>query len=289
MTAALAWSAAVVGGCLLLAGAVCYIRGLHRLHRSASGRSHLGRPWAVAAAVVVAGVVTAPPLGELLEERLSTHMAQHMTLILVSAPLLALSRCGLPLLAGLPRAARRPLTRLQHRLLRPAVIGPHLAWGAYIGALWLWHLPAAYDEAVASTYAHVAEHACFLLTAWLFWWHLFGPARRRLTGPAAVLYVAAAIPPGAALGALLTFIDHPLYPAQAQAAHAAGADVIVDQRIGGLVMWVPMDFFFVALAVVLVGGWLRALQRRWPEPEYGQIDDPVDGMVLEEPSVGGAR
>jgi cytochrome c oxidase assembly factor CtaG len=223
-------------------------------------------------AIVVTAVVTTPPVGELLEERLSTHMAQHMTLILVSAPLLAVSGCGLPLLAGLPRVVRRPVVRLEHRLANASVVGPHLAWGAYIGALWLWHLPAAYDEAVRSTYAHVSEHACFLGTAWLFWWFLLGPARRRLTGPAAVLYVAAAVPPGAALGALLTFTGHPLYPAQAQEARAAGADVLTDQRIGGIVMWVPMDFFFVALAVVLVGRWLRALQQRWPEPEYRHID-----------------
>jgi putative membrane protein len=281
----LVWAAVVLGGLLTLGLLVAYLRGLRRLRRSDVGRRHRGRPWALATAIAVTAVVTAPPLGELVEERLSTHMAQHMTLILVSAPLLALSRCGLPLLAGLPRVVRRPLTRLQHRVLGPGVIGPHLAWGAYIGALWLWHLPAAYDEAVRSTYAHLAEHACFLVTAWLFWWFLLGPARRRLSGPAAVLYVVAAIPPGAALGALLTFTDHPLYPTQADAAHAAGADVLVDQRIGGLVMWVPMDFVFVAIAVVLVGGWLRALQRRWPEPEYGQIGD----VVLDEPSVGGTR
>jgi putative membrane protein len=276
MTQVMEWAAVIVGGVLAVWLASCYLRGLRRFRRSDSGRRHLGRPWALAASIVVTAVVTTPPLGELLEQRLSTHMAQHMLLILVSAPLLAVSGCGLPLLAGLPRDVRRVVVRLGHRLADASVVGPHLAWGAYIGALWLWHLPAAYDEAVRSTYAHLSEHACFLATAWLFWWFLLGPVRRRLTGPAAVLYVAAAVPPGAALGALLTFTSHPLYPAQAQEAHAAGADVLTDQRVGGLVMWVPMDFFFVAVAIVLVARWLRNLQQRWPEPEYRHIDDALE-------------
>ena len=234
---------------------------------------------------LITAVATAPPLGEVLEERLSTHMVQHIVLITVSAPLLAMCGCGLPLLVGLPRFARQPLVRLRRRYSALGVVGPHAAWGLHIAALWLWHLPAAYDEAVRSTYAHASEHACFLLTAWLFWWHLLGPARRRLRGPAAVLYLVAAIPPGAAIGALLTFSNHPLYPAQSHAAAAAGADPLADQRLGGLVMWVPLDFFYVALAVAIVAVWLRSLQRRWPEPVYGD----VDAVVAAEPVLGRTR
>jgi cytochrome c oxidase assembly factor CtaG len=270
-------------GCLavvLAALAAAYLRGLRRLSATRAGSSHVGRPWAVAAGILVAAVVTTGPLGEFLEERLATHMAQHMVLITVSAPLLAASGCGLPVLVGLPRRLRRSLIRLQRRFPAPGIVGPHVAWGCYIAALWLWHLPAAYDEAVRSEYVHLAEHACFLLTAWLFWWHLLGPVRRRLTGPAAVLYLVAAIPPGAALGALLIFTTHPLYPAQSSAAVAAGANPLTDQRLGGIVMWVPMDFVFVAFAVLLVGRWLRSLQQRWPEPQYQQFLD----MAAKEPS-----
>ena len=187
--------AVAVGSLGLLAVAVCYTRGVRRLRRSAAGRASSGRPWALVAAVIITVVATAPPLGEVLEERLSTHMVQHIVLITVSAPLLAICGCGLPVLVGLPRWARHPLVRLRRRCSSLGVMGPHVAWGLHIAALWMWHLPAAYDEAVRSLYAHVSEHACFLLTAWLFWWHLLGPARRRMRGPAAVLYLVAAIPP----------------------------------------------------------------------------------------------
>jgi cytochrome c oxidase assembly factor CtaG len=285
MPGLLLWTLVAVSGVTLLGLLACYLIGLARLRRSEQGRAHLGRPWALGAAVVITAVVTTPPVGELLEERLVTHMSQHLTLIMVSGPLLAICGCGLPLLVGLPRAVRRRMVLLQRRFPAPGVVGPHIAWGAYIGALWLWHLPAAYDEAVRSTYVHLTEHACFLLTAWLFWWHLLGPARRRLSGPPAVLYLVASIPPGAALGALLTFTSHPLYPAQSHEAAAAGTNPLTDQRLAGLVMWVPLDFVYVAFAVVLIGGWLRALQRRWPEPVYGNID----ALMADEPSLGSPR
>jgi cytochrome c oxidase assembly factor CtaG len=262
-------------GCLavaLVGFSWTYLRGLRRLSATRAGRSHAGRPWALGSGILIALVVTTGPLGELLEQRLSTHMAQHMVLITVSGPLLAASGCGLPV-----------LVRLQRRFPAPGIVGPHAAWGAYIAALWLWHLPAAYDAAVRSEYVHLAEHACFLLTAWLFWWHLLGPVRRRMNGLPAVLYLVAAIPPGAALGALFIFTTHPLYPAQSSEAAAAGANPLTDQRLGGIVMWVPMDFAFVGLAVLLVGRWLRTLQRRWPEPVY----QPLHATAHEHP--GSAR
>ena len=50
-------------------------------------------------------------------------------------------------------------------------------------------------------------------------------------------------------------------------------------------MWVPLDFAYVALAVVIVAVWLRALQRQWPEPAYGD----VDAVITAEPAMGRTR
>jgi len=263
MTAVLALSAVLLG----LFG-WWYLRGLHRLRDHPQGRRSQGwRPWLLAAALVVTVAVTAPPLGELLEERLSTHMTQHMVLIVVSAPLLALAAPGRPVLAGMPRALRSRLVRLGRRLPLGGLLTPHFAWAAHIGLLWAWHMPAAYDAALREELLHYLEHACFLGTAWLFWWHLATLSRHRLRGPVALLYVVAAIPPGAALGALLTFPDHALYPVQAAHALAAGINPLTDQRIGGLVMWVPLDLVYMALAVGLFLRWFRRLER-----EQGSAD-----------------
>ncbi len=259
----------IVALALLTAAALaCYVRGLMVVRRHPQGRRW---PWwrtaALAAAVVVTLVVTVSPVGEELETRLSTHMVQHMVLILVSAPLLALAAPGQPVLVGMPRPLRSAVVGVRRRLPLASVTGPHAAWALHIAALWAWHLPAAYDAALRSESVHLVEHACFLSTAWLFWWHLATIGRRRLRGPVALLYVVAAVPPGAALGAVLTFASRPLYPVQAAHAAASGINPVTDQRIGGLVMWVPLDFAYLALAVGLFAAWLTLMGRRWPEPD----------------------
>lgn len=246
--------------------AVVYLRGLAALRRHPQGRrQQRGRPWALAAGVLVVVVFTATPLGELLEHRMWTHMTQHVVLIMVAGPLLAWSAPGPVLLAGLPQEVRRPLVRFFHHLPLAVVLSAPVAWILQVTAMWVWHLPAAYDLAVQNEFAHVIEHACFLLTAWLFWWHLLSPSRGRLQGMPAVFYLAASVPPGAALGAVLTFPQHTLYPVQAHLAAEAGINPLLDQRIAGLVMWVPLDFAYLVLAVLLFARWLQSLEDRWPE------------------------
>jgi putative membrane protein len=251
----LGWSVGVA----MLAG-WCYLHGLRRLLRHPQGRRvHRRRAVAFLCGVAVTLAASLPPLGALAEARLSSHMAQHIVLIMVAAPLLAWGAPGQPMLAGMGARTRRRIVGLTRRLPWAVLGVPLLAWALHIGALWTWHLPALYDAAVHSDVVHVLEHAAFLGTAWLFWWHLATLSHRRLRGPAAMLYVLAAMAPGAALGAVLTFADHPIYPAQAAAAAAAGADPLLDQRIGGLVMWVPLDFVYLVVALSLFAHWFGRL------------------------------
>jgi len=260
--AALGWSL----GCVAVLG-WWYVAGLRRvLHRARRPRRHLVRAATLFLAVGSLVVTTGPPLGELLERRLSGHMAEHLVLIVVTAPLLVLARPGAVVAVGMPREVRGAVLGAAHRLgvLRglSSATAALVAWCLHVGALWAWHLPAAYDAALRSPLLHLVEHASFLGTAWLFWWHVAALARRRGAGAAAAAYVATAIPPGAALGAVLTFPDHPLYRLQAARAAADGADPLLDQRIAGLVMWVPLDFAYLALAVWLFGSWLARLDGR---------------------------
>jgi cytochrome c oxidase assembly factor CtaG len=67
---------------------------------------------------------------------------------------------------------------------------------------------------------------------------------------------------------VLTFPQHPLYPAQAANAAASGINPLLDQRVGGLVMWIPLDFVYLLIAIGLFARWLHQLGARWPEPEY---------------------
>ncbi len=259
-------------GLLLLAA---YVGGLRRALQGPRARAHRWRAAALAACVVSVLAVTAPPLGDLLERRLSTHMTQHLVLMLVAAPLLAVARPARLVLAGLPGAVRTPVADVLRRLPGSGLLAPHLAWALSVAALWLWHLPASYDAAVRSDAVHVAEHASFLLTSWLFWWHLVRAGRHRLRGAAAAAYVLASVPPGAALGAVLTFADHPLYADQAARAVRSGADPVVDQHVAGIVMWVPLDLVLLGLGIWLFGRWFRGLDAGDPD----RVVLPVDAVL----------
>ena len=129
------------------------------------------------------------------------------------------------LAATLPRVAVRVLAW-------PLRTPPLAAWVLHALAIWLWHVPRLFDAAAAGAGMHMLQHGCFFASALLFWWTVF---RRVRTGMAVVYLLTTLIHTGA-LAALLTFAPAPLY-----------ADAtLVQQQLGGLVMWVPAGFAMLA-------------------------------------------
>ena len=261
--------------------ATAYHRGLRRLWR-AGPRTVTGRQaTAFAAGLAAVALALVSPLDALAAGLFAAHMAQHMVLVMVAAPLLVLGAPGLPLLLALPPGWRRRLARLG----RHATIGgvwrlltrPPVAWGVHVGALWLWHLPGPYQAALASLPVHAAEHASFLGTAMLFWWVALAPGRRhpRLEPGFAALYLFAAALQGSALGALLVLAPAPLYPLQAAASAPLGVTPLADQQLAGLVMWVPADLVYLGSAAALFTRWLLALEREQPRQEQALRPGPV--------------
>ena len=70
-------------------------------------------------------------------------------------------------------------------------------------ALWLWHVPAWFEAALANDGIHALQHACFLLSALLYWWSVLGVGSQRNGGAAMASLFTTMIHTGA-LGALLT-------------------------------------------------------------------------------------
>ena len=262
----------------LIAAAVAYAAGLRRLwggppvnRRAGPGVPSAGQAACFAAGLATVAVALLSPLDRLAHLLFAAHMAQHMLLVLVAAPLLVLGGPGLPLAVALAPGWRRRLGRLRHRpawtAARDLLTRPLVAWGVHVGTLWAWHLPGPYQAALASDAVHAAEHASFLGTGLLFWWVVLSrPGRRRLAPGFAVLYLFAAALQGSALGALLTLAPAPLYPLQAAAA-PSGPAALADQQLAGLVMWIPADLVYLGAAGTLFMGWLLSLERASPRQE----------------------
>jgi putative membrane protein len=250
------WKPSVVAGCL----------GLLAAYATAARPRFSARAVAWVAGVALIFLALVSPLDELADRYLfSVHMAKHILFVLVVPALL---------LIGMPP---EPIQWLSRRPAAASVLRwlgqPAVAWMAGIGAMACWHIPAAFNAALAYEPLHIVEHLSLLVCGTIYWWPILSPvAEARLNPvPQAVVYLFTSCLACTAMGVAITFASTALYPAYAQPADAFGMlDTIrnqwgisaaLDQQIGGLLMWVP------GCLIYLTG--VLAMFARW----YGQAEE----------------
>ncbi len=217
--------------------------------------------------VLVAALIS--PLDALGSALFSAHMVQHELLMIIAAPLLVLGRPLAVWVWAFPPESRSLLGRFFHRpawrVPWLALTTPFSAWVLHALALWLWHLPAWFETALANEFVHAIQHVCFLGTALLFWWSVLGVVTRRDRGIALLSLFTTMVHTGA-LGALLALSMVVWYPIYRASAPVWGLTALQDQQLGGIVMWVPAGFVYVACALFLAGRWLSEPRRAFAPP-----------------------
>ena len=220
---------------LVITGAV-YLRGWRRLRRRLPQRFELRH-----AAVFLGGLVTmllalASPVDALTHRWLSAHMVQHLLLMVVVPPLLWMGAPVVPLLVGLPASVRGMVLVLTRaplgRRLTQWLLHPSVGWIAFALAFWVWHAPALYDLALDSDLWHHTEHACFFVSALLFWRPVILAWPAQMTWPRWTMlpYLGLAMFQSVPLAAILTFSDRVIYTRYSS---------VEDQALAGVIMWVP--------------------------------------------------
>lgn len=220
---AVPWNADPWLAAVLLLGAVLSAR-------RAGDRRLLVAGWALLAALLLS------PLCNLSIALFSARVAQHVGLLTVAAPLLALGLGG-------PRRG-------------VGAGGLALAAATFAATLWIWHLPAPYALTFRSDLAYWAMQGSLVASAtWLWRGLLLGAAAR----PDAVMLagVATAAQMGV-LGAFLTFAPRPLFLPHALTTLPWGFTPLQDQQLGGLLMWVPGGLAFALVAMAALAQALRA-------------------------------
>ena len=221
------------------------------------------------------------PIHELGEQLFSAHMLQHEILILVSAPLISAAHPAATCLWAFGPRQRVYVGGWIHavestRLVR-FVTRPLTAWSLEAFALWIWHIPALYQAALTSDWAHAAQHLSFLLTALLFWSALYGIGRSAMAYGAATVYVFGTAIHCSGLGALLTFSTVLWYPAYASSTQSWGLTPLQDQQLGGLIMWVPSAIVFILIGLVLFARWIVEAGGRQRHSSLQAVLDNANG------------
>jgi cytochrome c oxidase assembly factor CtaG len=219
------------------------------------------------AALVALVLALVSPLDALSSALASAHMVQHLLLLLVAAPLLALSAPSSAILRGSPLALRRASGRWRRRLgLTHGNLGvlrhPAAVWLLAVGVVWFWHAAAPYDATLDNELLHVLEHASFLATAVLFWQVVVGVrGAARVSGGLGVLLVFTMAMQSVFLSVLLTFARTPWYSGYAATTAPWGLDPLTDQRLAGVIMWIPAGGIYLVVALALLVTWIRATER----------------------------
>jgi putative membrane protein len=219
---------------LLVAAACAYIAAMRRRGESIAG----GRAACFFAALAAVLVALDGPLHDLADRHLfSAHMVQHLVLTLV-VPSLGL--------AGTPSwmidaALRLPMRSAVGAVVLRVATRPLPAFSIYAVALIAWHVPAPFETALRSHGVHVLEHLTLIAAATLGWWPVISPS---VTAPplpygARLLYVFVFGMPMTVVAAMITGAEDLLYPFYAAAPRVIALAALDDQRLGGLIMWVP--------------------------------------------------
>jgi len=207
------------------------------------------------------------PVDALADQLFLMHMVQHM-LLLDLVPILAI--------LGLTKAILRPVTRAVRDLEGRAGLLAHPAFAVvlYVLVIWSWHVPAAYDFALAHPLVHVFEHVSFIVAGSLYWWHLLSPirARMRLGGMGPIVYMASTKLFVGALGMGLAFAPSALYPYYVHHARVWGLSAQDDQSIAGLIMAVEQSLVMGIALVVLFVQALTESEREQLRKERYELD-----------------
>jgi putative membrane protein len=237
------WEPSVVAGCAALA--IVYL-GLVRKHG-------LKRAPYFLAGVLLLLLDLVSPIDTLADQYLfSAHVLQHFLLALVIPALFLL---------GTPRwFAEAALRQRMLRKVERAVGQPPVSWLLGVGVMLAWHIPALLNAALANDGLHIFQHLSLLVTGTMFWWPILAPVEsERLPALGAVAYLFSACVCCSLLGAFLTFASAGLYPAYLDPpTHLWGLDPKSDQQLGGMLMWVPGCFVYLAGILSTVVRWYEA-------------------------------
>lgn len=262
----------------VLSAAVLYWLGGRGSTGSRSDTSRRWRTAAFAGGLLTILIALDSPVDGLADKLLWVHMLQHILLLLVAPPLLALARPWNRMWHGFPLDTRRVLARWLSagRWSRPlravarVLAEPVPSWLLFNLVLLGWHVPGAYDATLSSPLLHASEHFLFFATGLLFWTRVIDspPWRSRLSETGRAVYLGSSMVTSWLLAIVLAEAGSPIYSNYSDlASRPGGITALTDQQLAAGAMWVlgSIPFTIAILSVVY----------RWLEPKGSAQSPPA--------------
>ncbi len=260
------WTFDPVPGCALIGVALAYLAGARRIDRR-----HPDRPWprtctaAFLAALALCWFVILGPVGVYDDTFFWAHMVQHIALMMLIGPLLLFGAPVLMLLRLSTPAFRRGwlLPVLRSRALA-FLTRPVVGWLVFAGVLVGTHFTPFYEFALEHPLVHqYVEHPLYLGAALIYYYPLMAanPGPRRVPYGFRALSMFGMMVPETMTGFFIYGARYLMYPWFGHVARPFGPSPLVDQQLGGALMWggsMIIDSVWVVLAVT---AWLRSESR----------------------------
>ncbi|MGA9371479.1 MAG: cytochrome c oxidase assembly protein [Solirubrobacterales bacterium] len=252
----------------VLSAALLYWLGGRKLAVPRSDAQHRWRTAAFVGGLGAIVIALDSPVDGLADKLFWVHMLQHILLLLVAPPLLALARPWNRMWRGFPLGTRRVLAQWVStgrwsaplRATAGILAKPLPSWLLFNLVLLGWHVPAAYDAALSSPVIHASEHFLFFATGLLFWTRVIDspPWRSRLSETGRAAYVGSSMVVSWLLAVVLADAGHTLYSPYADlASRPGGLAALADQQLGAGVMWVLGSIPFTIAILSIVYRWLE--------------------------------
>jgi putative membrane protein len=229
------WSLSIL--LVLCSMVLLYVWNWRRLHRALPNALEIWRPVAFFAGTLVLGAALASPLALLDHHYLTAHMAQHLLIMTVAAPLILLAAPVVTLMHALPPR----IFGLFHR--RITIAHPVFCWLAGVAVVIVWHVPKIFALGMKSQGWHSLEQATFIAAGFLFWWPVIRPWPAVAKWPpwSIPVYLFLAALPCDALSSFLCLCNKVVYPYYS----------LKDQACAGALMWVWVTFVYLFPAAAL--------------------------------------
>jgi putative membrane protein len=264
----LAWSFDPLVTTGLLAASTAYVWAWRRVRVSSGAQPPAWHAWAYAAGIAFLAFSLLGPLETYNEQLFTLHMSQHLVIMQVATPLLLLGRPVQLILRALPpRSTKRTVGFVfgkgNVRFAVIAITGPVVTFLLFSMNLGLWHLPSFYEAALNNDWVHHMQHLLFAGFSLIYWWVIIDPVPRhhRLPEGWAIGSIFLSMMIGSGIGAILTLSGSVLYPFYQNVANPWGWSPLVDQQVGGLIMWVGSFLLYAAVGIWLAAKFLQRDER----------------------------